>query len=55
VRQYELAFAHKSVAVKELITFVLRGRREYEILCRWAAGDVQPAACGALLAGFRLV
>jgi len=55
VRQYELAFDHRSVAVRELITFVLRGRREYEVLCRWSAGESRPAACDALLAGFKLV
>ena len=36
------------------ITFVLDGRREYELLCRWRASEGEPGACVLLASSFRL-
>jgi hypothetical protein len=52
-RSYELSFRRKGRDVRERITFVLRDEREYELLCRWAAGRQEPPACAILLARFR--
>ena len=51
-RQYDLSFSHGGKDVRERITFLLLGRQEYELLCRWAAGTSEPAACAGLLASF---
>jgi hypothetical protein len=53
-RQYELSYEHEGTALRERITFVLRGLREYELLCRWRKADGEPQACGQLLASFTL-
>ena len=37
-----------------LVAFVLRGRSEYQLLCRWPDGDDASAPCEDLLASFRL-
>jgi len=47
-RAYTISFDGKV----EEITFVLHGTREYELLCRHAAGSALPA-CAELLASFR--
>ena len=49
VRQYDLAFEGKV----EEITFVLRGRTNYQLLCRRDA-DADDAACRRLVSSFRL-
>ncbi|HVN62136.1 MAG TPA: hypothetical protein VMT59_12780 [Gaiellaceae bacterium] len=51
-RQYDLAFTKDGEQLVERITFVLLGRREYELLCRYEAGKDEPA-CSQLLASFR--
>ena len=51
-RQYDLAFTKGGERLVERITFVLRGRREYELLCRYKAGKEEPA-CSQLLDSFR--
>jgi len=51
-RQYELAFTKDGDRLVEQITFVLRGRREYELLCRHRAGKDEPA-CAQLVVSFR--
>jgi hypothetical protein len=33
-------------------TFVLRGKREYQLTCRWQAADGLPDACAQLVASF---
>ncbi len=53
-RQYDLAFTKDGERLVEQITFVLRGRREYELLCRYKAGKDEPA-CTQLLSSFRPV
>jgi hypothetical protein len=52
-RVYELSFKRQGRAVRERITFVLRARREYELLCRWRSSRGVPAACGTLVSSFR--
>jgi hypothetical protein len=49
-RQYDLSFTRAGKQLNERLTFVLRGRREYQLLCRWAA--TEPAACGSLESSF---
>ena len=51
-RQYDLAFTKDGERLVEQITFVLLGRREYELLCRHKAGKGEPA-CSQLLVSFR--
>jgi hypothetical protein len=55
VREYRFVYERKGMKLSERIRFVLRGRREYELLCRWKVSDGEPAACGQLLESFRLV
>lgn len=54
VREYRLAYERKGIGLSQRIRFVLRGRREYELLCRWKADGGEPGACGQLLQSFRL-
>jgi hypothetical protein len=36
----------------DVITFVLRGKRNYQLTCRWPTSDDEPDACGQLAASF---
>ena len=36
----------------DLITFVLRGKRNYQLTCRWRESDDEPDACAQLAASF---
>jgi predicted Zn-dependent protease len=49
-RQYEIE--HDGLV--DRITFVLRGKREYQLTCRWKKADGRPAACDQLSASFSL-
>ena len=51
-RQYDLAFVRNGDHLVERITFVLRGRREYELLCRFRDGQSE-TACSLLQSSFR--
>ena len=51
-RRYDISFARKGTKLVERITFVLSGRREYELLCRFKEGKDEPA-CGQLERSFR--
>ena len=51
-RQYDLAFVRNGDNLVERITFVLRGRHEYELLCRFKEGK-SDAACALLQSSFR--
>lgn len=51
-RQYDLAFTRNGDRLVERITFVLKGRREYELLCRFKAGK-DDSACTSLQTSFR--
>ncbi len=54
-RSYEIAFARGGRKLVERVTFVLRGRREYQLLCRWSADSPEGgrAACRTLVSSFR--
>jgi len=53
-RQYDVAYEKDGTGVIDRITFVLRGKREYYVLCRWPADEGEPAACGLLQSSFSL-
>jgi hypothetical protein len=53
-RAYEVSFERNGRKLRERITFVLRGKREYELLCRWRADSGEPEACATLVSSFRL-
>jgi plasmid stabilization system protein ParE len=52
-RRYEIAFARGGKELVERITFVLDGKREFQLLCRYPAALDEPA-CAALGSSFRL-
>jgi hypothetical protein len=54
VRQYTVRYTKGSRALLERITFVFRGRTEYQLLCQWKASDAEPSVCARLTASFRL-
>jgi hypothetical protein len=47
-REYRIAHG----GIVDLITFVLRGRRNYQLTCRWRESDGEPDACAQLAASF---
>jgi hypothetical protein len=51
-RRYEIAFRRGGKDVVERIVFLLEGRREYQLLCRYARGGGSEA-CSAFLASFK--
>jgi hypothetical protein len=53
-RQYDLAYEKEGSGLVDRITFVLKKRLEYYVLCRWAADDGEPAACGLLQSSLRV-
>jgi len=53
-RQYDVAYEKEGTGVIDRITFVLRGKREFYVLCRWPADEGEPAACGLLQSSFSL-
>ncbi|HKP18506.1 MAG TPA: hypothetical protein VJT84_08505 [Gaiellaceae bacterium] len=53
-RQYDLAYSSGGTGLIDRITFVLRNTTEYYVLCRWEAGDGEPAACSRLTATLRI-
>ena len=59
VRQYLLEYPQDRQDPEETykgrITFVLRGKTEYELLCRWAGSDSEPDYCKQLERSFRPV
>ncbi len=52
-RQYDLVYPHGGERMEQTITFVLEGRREYQLLCRRSAGE-KLAACRRLVKTFRI-
>ena len=51
-RSYDIKYRHDGKDLVERITFVLRGKTEYYLLCRYEGGDAD--ACDRLLATFTL-
>jgi predicted small lipoprotein YifL len=52
-RRYDISFSRGGKDFVERITFVLDGKREFQLLCRYPAGADEPA-CAALGSSFRL-
>ena len=48
-REYEIEHG----GFVDRITFVLRGKRNFQLACRWRADDGEPNACGQLSSSFR--
>ena len=53
-RQYDLAYSRGGAGLIDRITYVLRGKAEYYLLCRWPADRGKPEACGLLTTSFRI-
>jgi hypothetical protein len=51
-RQYDLAYEKDGAGLVDRITFVLREKREFYVLCRWPADEGEPDACGLLQSSF---
>jgi hypothetical protein len=51
-RSYDIKYPHDGKDLVERITFVLRGKTEYYLLCRYEGGDTE--ACDRLLETFTL-
>jgi hypothetical protein len=49
VRQYQITHAD----LVDRLTFVLRGKQEFLLTCRWRKQDGEPAACPQLTSSFR--
>jgi hypothetical protein len=50
-RQYDLGYRSGGHDFQQRITFVLRGKTEFQLLCRWTGSE--PDACGLLEKTFR--
>jgi hypothetical protein len=50
VRQYQITHGE----LVDRLTFVLRGKQEFLLTCRWRKQDGEPAACPQLASSFRL-
>jgi hypothetical protein len=55
-RQYDVAYRRGGEDLRQRVTYVLAGRREHVVTCRWAPNRAQvvQSACGRMLATFRL-
>jgi hypothetical protein len=53
-RQYDVAYSRDGTGLIDRITYVLRGRSEYYLLCRWAADEGESRACALLTVSFRI-
>jgi hypothetical protein len=47
-REYEIEHG----GLVDRITFVLRGKRNFQLACRWRADDGEPDACARLSSSF---
>jgi hypothetical protein len=52
-RRYDVAYSLGGRQVVETLVFVLRGKNEYQLLCRYERGK-SSSACGLLLRSFKL-
>ena len=50
VRQYQITHGE----LVDRLTFVLRGKKEFLLTCRWRKQDGEPAACAQLASSFKL-
>ena len=51
-RQYALTYPRGGQKLGERITFVFRGKTEYELLCQWDASKAEPDFCAQLTRTF---
>jgi hypothetical protein len=51
-RQYVLFYSSGAHDFRERITFVLRGKTEFQLLCRWDASKAEPDYCRQLTRSF---
>jgi hypothetical protein len=54
-RRYEISFEKSGKALRQRLVFLLEGKTEYQLLCRWDAAGAEPTACGVLEESFRPV
>jgi hypothetical protein len=52
-RRYDIAYVRESRPLVERVAFVLRGKTEYLLLCRYERGGTT-AGCDGLLSSFKL-
>jgi hypothetical protein len=52
-RRYEIAYERDEDDLRERLTLLLSRRTEYQLLCRWGAGDDPPEACASLETSFK--
>lgn len=55
-RVYDIVYSRDGGRRTERVAFVLDGRREYQLLCRWSSDDPEEGeeACSLLFSSFRL-
>lgn len=53
-RQYDIAYERDGTKLVDRVGFVLRGKSEYQLLCRWEALEGVSPACGQLVRTFRI-
>jgi hypothetical protein len=51
-RRYQLRYTADGEDYREAITFVLEGKKEFQLLCRWDASKSEPDACSRLEQSF---
>lgn len=52
-RRYEISYAREGTRLRQRITFLLRGRTEYQLLCRFREAAGEPQACRLLAESFK--
>ena len=52
--QYDFAYTRAGTGLIERITYVLRGKSDYQLLCRWPADAGESSACALLTSSFRI-
>jgi hypothetical protein len=52
-RQYLIDYSRNGQDLSEQITFVFRGKKEFELLCQWEASKSLPDYCTQLTASFK--
>jgi hypothetical protein len=53
-RQYEIGYTRDRSDLRQRVTFVLAGKREFQLLCRWDSAQAEPEACKLLTGTFSL-
>ena len=53
-RQYDVAYSRAGSSLIDRITYVLRGKSEYYLLCRWPGDGGESTGCDLLTSSFRI-